>query len=52
MRPVSLRIRSFVVKLRNGGGWLSSFNQNAITLKLPLKIAICLANLTKLPASR
>ena len=52
MRPVSLRIRSFVVKLHDGAGLLSSFNHNTITLKLPLKIAICLANLTKSLASR
>lgn len=52
MQPASLRIRSFVVKLHNGDGLLCSFSQNAITLKLPLKIAVCLANLTKSLTSR
>lgn len=35
----------------SGDGFLSLFNKNAITHKLPLKAAICLANLTTLLTS-
>lgn len=47
-----LRVRSIVGKHGSGDDFLSLFNKNAITHKLPLKAAICLANLTTLLTSR